>query len=132
MKKLNIIVILFVTFFIVKYSFAESLESVLPDLALKLQTESKAIIIDVREPIELISGKIKGAKVIPMSLMNNDRESWNKKIAEIKKDKTVILYCHSGRRANLVGTELSKLGFKVLNQGGYDNWKSKGLPTEKE
>ncbi len=132
MKKLNIIAILFVTFFIMKFSFAESLESISPDLALKLQTESKAIIIDVREPSELISGKIKGAIVIPMSLMNNNRENWNKKIAEIKKDKTVIVYCHSGRRANLVGTELSKLGFKVLNLGGFDNWKSNGLPIEKE
>jgi rhodanese-related sulfurtransferase len=42
----------------------------------------------------------------------------------------VIVYCHSGRRAEIVGSEIVKKGFKVFNLGGFDAWKSGGLPTE--
>ncbi|MDO9181233.1 MAG: rhodanese-like domain-containing protein, partial [Bacteriovorax sp.] len=70
------------------------------------------------------------ALTIPMSLINNDRANWDKKIAELTKDRPVIVYCHSGRRADLVGAELIKRGFKVSNLGGFDAWKSKGLPTD--
>lgn len=115
---------------LMRFVFAGSLESITPELALSMQSASTAIIMDVREPNEVSLGKIKGALTIPMSLMNNDRTNWDKSIDQIKKDQTVVVYCHSGRRANIVGEELLKKGFKVLNLGGFDSWKSKGLPTD--
>ena len=130
MKKTSVFGILLFALFIINFVFAGSVESISPEQAFKLQTESKAILLVVREPAELVDGKVKGALTIPISIMNNDRTSWEKKISGIKKDKTVIVYCRSGGRAKTVGSELVKMGYKVFNLGGFDNWKSKGLPTD--
>jgi rhodanese-related sulfurtransferase len=48
----------------------------------------------------------------------------------MRSGKTVIVYCGSGRRSEMVGTELAKKGYKVLNMGGFDSWKNAGLPVE--
>lgn len=115
---------------LMKFVFAGSLESITPELALSMQSASTAIIMDVREPNEVSQGKIKGALTIPMSVMNDDRPKWDKSIGQLKKGQTVVVYCRSGRRSNIVGEELLKNGFRVLNLGGFDSWKSKGLPTD--
>lgn len=130
MKKTMAFGTLFFLFIIMNIVFAGALEAILPEQGFKLQLEKKAIILDVREPKELSIGKIKGAINIPLSVMNNDRAHWDQKIAEIKKDLTILVYCHSGRRAEIVGAEIAKKGFRVLNMGSYDSWKLKNLPTE--
>lgn len=130
MKKYFGIGLIIVVASLMKLVFAGSLDSITPELALSMQTASKAIIMDVREPSEVSQGKIKGALTIPMSVMNDDRPNWDKSIGLLKKDQTVVVYCRSGRRSTIVGEELLKKGFKVLNLGGFDSWKSKGLPTD--
>lgn len=130
MKKFYALVVLVSAFILANFVMAGALEFVTPEQAYKLQSDSKAVIIDVREPDELVSGKILGALTIPLSVMNNDRENWDKKINEFKKDQTILVYCRSGRRSELVGSEMVKKGLKVYNLGGFDAWKAKSLPTE--
>ena len=130
MKKIKIALILVTSLFVMKFATAGSLESISPEEAFRLQSESKVIVIDVREPSEFKNGKIQGALTIPMSLMKDNKINWDKKINELNKLQNIILYCRSGRRAEIVGEEMIKKGFKVLNLGGFDSWKSKGLPTD--
>lgn len=130
MKKIIVAMVIIASLFVMKFVTAGSLASISPEEAFKLQTESKGIVIDVREPAEFNSGKVKGALTIPMSLMNDDRVSWDLKVNELNKSQTIILYCQSGRRAGIVGEEMVKKGYKVLNLGGLEAWKAKGLPTE--
>lgn len=96
----------------------------------KLIDSKKAIIIDVREEVEIKKGMIKGAIFLPLSKMTDDRVSFNHKIETIPKDKTLIVYCASGRRAGIVGIELEKMGHKVLNMGKFSSWKDAGFPIE--
>lgn len=130
MNKKLILAVVIITSILFRFVFASSLESIKPIDAQKMVTEKKAIILDVRESEELKEGKVKDAIVIAKSLMDNNKEAWGREIAKLPKDKTIIVYCRSGRRSGIVGEELVKKGFKVLNMGGFSTWKSSGFPVE--
>ncbi|MEA9357855.1 rhodanese-like domain-containing protein [Bacteriovorax sp. PP10] len=94
-----------------------------------LLDNKQAIVIDVREPEETSFGIIQGALLLPMSVMNHNRALFEKEISAIPKDKTIVVYCASGRRAQLVGIEVEKLGHKVLSLGAFSSWVDAGLPV---
>jgi rhodanese-related sulfurtransferase len=131
MKKSVSFVILFGFGLLLNFVYADPVETIKATEALKLQSEKKAIIVDVRDVDEFNEGIVKDAQTISFSSMNEKRDEWEKKVANLPKDKTIILYCKVGGRANKVGIELLKKGFKVRNMGGYDSWKDAGLPIEK-
>ncbi|MCL4378458.1 MAG: rhodanese-like domain-containing protein [Actinobacteria bacterium] len=84
------------------------------------------LIIDVRSIDEYKDGHIKGAVSIPVS-------DFEKRIAEIPKDKPIIVYCNgSGCNRSITAAKiLVKYGFKkVYNIGGtgINEWKDKGYP----
>lgn len=95
-------------------------------------SEKKAVIVDVRENDETKDGFVKGAILSPISLLQNKKDDWERFQAALPKDKTIILYCRGGGRAGIVGEELSKKGFRVLNMGGFSSWQDAGLPVEKK
>ncbi|MCG8582842.1 MAG: rhodanese-like domain-containing protein [Bacteroidales bacterium] len=76
-------------------------------------------LIDVREPAELLEGKIAGSINIPMQQVPE-------RLDEIPKDQPVVIYCHLGIRSAHVIEFLSKQGYdKLINlTGGYDAWES--------
>lgn len=130
MKKNLVFGILIIVLVLAKFVFASSLESIKPVDAKKMVDEKKALLIDVREADEIKAGKAKDAIVLSKSLMDNNKVAWTAEVDKLPKDKTIVVYCASGRRAGIVGEELVKKGFKVLNMGGYEPWKSAGLPVE--
>jgi rhodanese-related sulfurtransferase len=130
MKKIKLISVALGIAIIFKMAFASNLDSISPADAYKLQQDKKAIIVDVREADEVKAGKVKDALVIPMSIMNQSPIEFDKAVSTLPVDKQIILYCHSGRRAGIVGEELLKRKFKVVNMKAFDAWKSAGLPTE--
>ena len=87
------------------------------------------LIIDVRTPEEYLNGHITGA--INIDWKNNDE--FTSKIKEISKDKTLLIYCRSGRRSGLAKEYLQKQGYqKVYNlESGILGWQKKNLATEK-
>lgn len=115
---------------IFNYVLANQLEKTTPESAYKMQNEKNAIIVDVREQNEQKDGRVKNALSLPMSVMDNNKVEFEKMILALPKDKNIIVYCRSGRRSGLVGSELEKRGLKVLNLGGFDSWKTQGLPIE--
>ena len=84
-----------------------------------MDTHADIIILDVRTEKEFASGHIKGAILIP------DYEIKLRAEKELPdKDKTILVYCRSGRRSKLASQALAELGYTdVLEFGGIIDWK---------
>lgn len=128
---LTVFASLFIMAIIFKSVFAQNLPTISPTEALKLTVDNKAIIVDVREVDEMMNGKIKGSKEIPLSLMTSDKERFEKELELLPKDKEILVYCRTGRRSGIVGAKLKEKGYNVKNLGGFSDWEKAGLPTEK-
>ena len=81
----------------------------------KQKIEAGASIVDVRSPEEFRDGGYPGAVNIPLHLLDA-------RMAEIPKDRPVVLYCASGARSGMAARVLKKAGYAdVINAGGlYD------------
>lgn len=132
MKKILSLFAIFSIAVLLNFVFANSVESIKPVDAQKMQQEKKAIIVDVREADEIKEGMVKGASIAPLSTMKEKKDEWEKIVSTLPKDKTIVVYCRSGHRAGIVGEELQKKGFHVLNMGGFESWQKAGLPVEKK
>ncbi|MGL5616534.1 MAG: CoA-disulfide reductase [Sarcina sp.] len=78
--------------------------------------KENAYILDVRNPIELQSGKIKSAINIPLDTL---RENLDK----LPKDKKIFVYCKVGLRGYLACRILNQNGFKSVNiDGGFTTY----------
>lgn len=78
---------------------------------LKNYNEKENIILDVREELELISGKFNNSINIPLSEL---RKRYN----ELPKDKEIWTYCAVGLRGYITSRFLSQKGYKVKNLAG--------------
>jgi len=82
-------------------------------------------VLDVRSPEEYASGHVPGAVNIPYDQIAS-------RIAEVPKDKDVVLYCKSGRRAGIAAEVLAGQGYERLQhlEGDIVAWVDKGRPVE--
>jgi len=89
------------------------------DFKTKLSQSTNNQLIDVRTPEEFAAGNISGATNIDFY-----NDSFQTKLAELNKDKPVLVYCKSGGRSGKTSKQLSKLGFKEIYdlKGGYTAW----------
>lgn len=71
-------------------------------------------LIDVRSPGEYSMQSISGSVNIPISELNN-------RLAEVKEDSPVIVYCASGTRSAMAKGILQAKGFTVVNGGSIGN-----------
>ncbi len=85
------------------------------------------LLLDVRSPSEFASGHLPGAVNIPFDELPGRAEE----IAEFR-DRGVITYCESGRRAGIAEESLKAAGFRKIGdlQGHMQSWRARGLPTE--
>lgn len=83
--------------------------------------------IDVRETDEYAQVRIPGAKLIPMSEMNN-------RFKEIPANEKVVVYCKTGERSSYLINILSQHGYKNLINlsGGIVAWYERGFPLDTE
>ena len=106
-------------------NFKSAKADITVDEALALSKEG-ALIIDVREPDELaeLAYDVKDVKNIPLGELES-------RLAEVPKDKQVIVVCKKGGRSSQAYELLKGKGFEnVANmEGGMDAWSEKGLPT---
>lgn len=114
---------------------AAAVEPIDPEDAKAMLDRGEAVVIDVREPAELMaSGKVPGALNIPLSefLAKADPGSPDHEPG-LDPEKTVILYCASGKRSQFAGNKLIDLGYReVFNLGGLKEWELAGLPIDEE
>jgi len=122
MKKIHILLILIITISIRGYEIQgqskPSQTTSVQSLNQEVQTllSKNAIVIDVRTKEEFQMAHYKDALNIPY----DEIEKHVKKL-EAYKDKPIILYCRSGRRASIAKQTLEKYGFKnVLNAINLD------------
>ena len=84
------------------------------------------LVVDVRAPSEYAQGHVPGAINVP-----HDQIAAH--LAELPKDKDVVLYCRSGRRSALAAEALRASGYSRLLQleGDMSGWLDQGRPVEK-
>ena len=81
------------------------------------EAPERILLLDVREPFEREVAEITPSLHIPMQEVPS-------RLAEIPRDRTVVVYCHTGVRSALVAGFLAHQGFShVVNLGGgIDAW----------
>jgi rhodanese-related sulfurtransferase len=81
-------------------------------------------LIDVRTPGEYAEGHLAHAKLIPV-------QELAQRLAEIDKNKPVLLYCRSGHRSGNALKILQGQGYKDTKhiEGGINAWQAAGLPV---
>ncbi len=95
----------------------------------ELIADSNVVILDVRTASEYAEAHIKGAVLIDQSKYDF--------IEQVKKqlptDKTIAVYCRSGRRSANAAGRLANEGYKPVNlKGGIKGWIKEGQPVTKE
>lgn len=100
--------------------------------AAQLVQDGKAVLVDVREPAEWKeTGVAQPAVLLEKSDFDGQKAAWTPFLEKTGKDKTVILYCRSGKRAGVIGEALAAQGYKIVNAGGMKDWSEAGLPVRK-
>ena len=95
----------------------------------KLIADSSVVILDVRKSEEYAESHIKGAILIDQ--FQNDFMEQAK--SKLPKDKTIAVYCRSGRRSANAAGRLAREGYKPVNlKGGIIAWTKEGQPVTKE
>jgi rhodanese-related sulfurtransferase len=126
MKTILILVLLIAVFFVVKRVMAGP--SISPSEAASRVAAGTAVLIDVREPDEWKDGVAEPALLCSFSDLRGARDQW-KAVLEANRDKELIVYCASGARSGIAADMLRREGFKVVNAGGFGDWRSAGLPV---
>jgi rhodanese-related sulfurtransferase len=95
------------------------------EVAARIRTAPKdVLLLDVREPYERELAHIEPSLHIPMREVPE-------RLAEIPKEREVIVYCHGGARSAMVAGFLETRGYpRVINlAGGIDAWSQTVDPT---
>ena len=92
----------------------------------KLIADSNVVILDVRKAEEFDEGHIKGAVLIDQFQSDFVELAQGK----LPKDKTIAIYCRSGRRSANAAAKLANVGYKCVNlKGGILAWKEADMPV---
>ena len=95
----------------------------------ELITDSNVVILDVRKADEFAEGHITGAILIDQFQSDFLEQAQVK----LPKDKTIAIYCRSGRRSANSAGKLADVGYKCVNlKGGILAWKEANMPVTKE
>ena len=80
------------------------------------------VLVDVRQPIELRTGRIRGSVNIPLAQLRA-------RLGELERDRQVAFLCHSGARSSRATALAIKAGYHAVNvRGGTIAWNRAGLP----
>ena len=90
---------------------------------LRKREPGRAAVLDVREPGELAGGAIEDSMCIPLGSLES-------RIAEVDREKLVVVHCKGGYRSSIATSILRRAGLRDIANliGGFDAWKTAGLP----
>lgn len=76
-----------------------------------------ALLLDVREPIEIATCQVTGSRHIPMGQIPEN-------LAELPRDRRILALCHYGGRSRRVTEYLRANGFELVTNvaGGINAW----------
>ena len=107
-------------------------KTITPDEALKLNSENKCNLIDIRDGVELQKlGAIENSFNIPRGLLEFSihPESAYVQNNQIDLNKETVLFCAAGGRSALAAKTLEEMGFKNVShvEGGFGLMVQKGF-----
>ena len=93
-------------------------KTITPEEAQQKMQDTGVLVLDVREPMEYDRGHIVGAENLPLSVLENGVPK-----AMTDKNRTLLIYCRSGRRSKIAADIFVKAGFtSVYDFGGINDW----------
>jgi len=94
----------------------------------RLRSDSRTTLVDVREDAEWEQGHIPGARLVAKSRLEQEIEA-----AIPDRSTPLVLYCAAGIRSLFAGQALRAMGYRdvVSMSGGFEQWKSLGLPSSR-
>ena len=88
-----------------------------------LARDDAPLLLDVRTPEEFAQGHLPGAVLIP-------HDQLAARLDEISRDRWVLVYCRSGKRADAAEAVLADAGFEVRQiEGSWLRWQEEGMPV---
>jgi hydroxyacylglutathione hydrolase len=96
-----------------------------PEIAPRV-TKGEVTVLDVRNRSEYSAGHIAGALHIPVGHLRE-------RLAEIPRDKPIVLHCQGGSRSAIATSVLQQLGVtNAMNlKGGFTAWEEAGNAVER-
>jgi rhodanese-related sulfurtransferase len=90
------------------------------------RNDAALFVLDVRTPEEFAAGHVPGAVNVPHDQLAN-------RLAEVPRDKDVVVYCRSGRRSQIAADILATNGFERIShlEGDMIAWQEKARPIAK-
>lgn len=97
------------------------------DLAERIGSGTAPAIFDVRTPEEYAEGHVPGAINLPHTDVAERAGEFS-----VYKDREVVVYCGSGKRASMAEADLEAAGFTNVRdlEGHMLEWKAAGYPLE--
>lgn len=123
MRRVSILLLLLI-FFGSSVAMAAIAKNVQPEMAYNLlKKQGEVFLLDVRTPGEYQQARLQGARLIPIDQLVN-------RIAELPKDRPILVYCAVGSRSAQVVNYLARRGYPELYNlsGGIYSWAQKGYP----
>ena len=110
-------------------------KTITPDEAMKLNSENKCNLIDIRDGVELQKlGAIENSFHIPRGLLEFSihPESAYVHNNQLDLNKETVLFCAAGGRSALAAKTLKEMGFKNVShiEGGFGLMVQKGFKTK--
>jgi hydroxyacylglutathione hydrolase len=95
-----------------------------PELAAVLRGPHPPLLIDVRNPAELVAGTIAGAWNVPLAQLPG-------RLVEVPRDRSIVTYCASGYRSSVAAALLRRDGLSDVSDliGGYRAWTTLAQPV---
>ena len=89
-------------------------------------SETKLVLLDVRQPDEFAEGHVQGSRLIPLGELEA-------RTAELPDDQPIYVICRSGNRSKTASQILNKAGKKDVRnvQGGILAWVAAGYPVQR-
>ena len=124
MKRILTIIMSLLSFFGLRAADFRSVD--VSTFAKQLQQDS-TFLLDVRTEKEYAEGHLKGSVCIDVT----QADFLAKAERQLPKDKTIALYCRSGRRSKKAAELLANAGYRVVELStGFLGWQSCGMPIE--
>lgn len=106
-------------------AFAGAKDITARDAKALMEKNKNVFLLDVRTPQENSQGRLPGTVLIPIG-------EFERRIGEVPKNKTIVVYCAVGSRSKPVAEFLSQRGYKeVYNMAdGIVGWYRNGFPLQ--
>jgi phage shock protein E len=87
----------------------------------KALEDPATMLLDVRNAEEVSAASLGGDRGV-ITPLTHEGDALNQAVKDHGKDETIVVYCRSGKRANLAIVALEGLGFKkIMNAGGLND-----------